>query len=46
MNEKQQRHGFGIVLDDDLTLYLSEWQQDLLNGITLIVRIDGTVLFG
>ena len=46
LNDKQQRHGFGILLDDDLTLYLSEWQHDQLDGNTLILRIDGSALYG
>jgi len=46
LNDKQQRHGLGILLDDDLTLYFSEWQHDQLDGNTLILRMDGSFLYG
>lgn len=40
-NKTNKRNGFGIVFDDDLNLYCSEWQQGELHGMTVIVYSNG-----
>lgn len=42
----KQRHGMGIFIDDDLTFYISNWQQNKLNGPTLIYLTHGKYMYG
>ena len=46
VNSKNQWHGFGMVLDDDMTMCGSEWHDDQLNGKTFILKMNGNLLFG
>lgn len=45
LNSSDKRHGFGIVLDDNMSLYCSEWAQGLMDGMTFIY-LNNTILYG
>lgn len=40
------RHGLGVLIDDDLSLYASHWQYNKLNGNTLIYLKHGQYVYG
>lgn len=42
----QQRHGLGIFIDDDLTFYISHWQRNHINGLSLIYISHGKYIYG
>lgn len=44
--DTERRQGFGIVIDDDLSIYFSEWDDGKLNGLTFVYFVDGTYLYG
>lgn len=46
VNSKNQWHGFGIVLDDDMTICCSEWDNDQLSGDTFVLKMNGSLLYG
>ena len=46
VSKDNKRQGFGIVLDDDMNLYCSEWSKGQLNGKTLILLRNGRYLYG
>lgn len=39
-------NGFGIVLDDNMNVYCSEWRQGLMDGMTFIYFTNGDCLYG
>lgn len=41
-----KKYGFGIVVDDDMNFYCSEWDKGQMNGMTFILRNDGRYLYG
>lgn len=41
-----RRHGFGILLDDDMNLYCSEWDNGRLSGSTFIALSSGHFFYG
>jgi hypothetical protein len=42
----RQRHGPGIFIDDDLTLYLSHWHLNKLHGPSLLYLAHGKYIYG
>ena len=40
------RHGPGIFIDDDLTLYASHWHRNKLHGPTLLYISHGKYIYG
>lgn len=40
------RHGLGILIDDDLSMYASHWQYNKLHGSTLIYLKHGQYVYG
>ena len=45
-NESQTRNGFGILVDDDLSLYASHWKDGKLNDSTMIYISHGKYIYG
>lgn len=45
-NAHSQRHGLGIFIDDDLTFYISHWDENRLKGPTLIYISHGKYIYG
>ncbi len=45
-NNQQLRHGPGVLIDDDLTFFASNFQRDLLNGPTLIFLAHAQYIYG
>lgn len=41
-----RRHGFGIVLDDEMNLFCSEWNTGTIDGMTFIRLANGNCLYG
>ena len=41
-----RRHGFGILLDDDMNLYCSDWDNGRLCGSTFIALSSGHFFYG
>lgn len=46
VNESTQRHGFGILIDDDLSFYVSNWDHGKLHGPTLIYINHAQYIYG
>lgn len=40
------RHGPGVFIDDDLTLYASHWHKNQLSGPTLVYISHGKYIYG
>ena len=40
------RKGFGILIDDDLSFYASQWKEGKLNGPTVIYMSHGKYIYG
>jgi hypothetical protein len=45
-NSSSQRHGFGILVDDDLSFYVSTWKNGKLNDATMIYISHGKYIYG
>ena len=46
INNCLQRHGLGILIDDDLTFHVSNWHQDKMQGPTLIYLAHAKYIYG
>ncbi len=46
VNGSNRRHGMGIVVDDDLNLYFSEWQDGKMDGLTIVFLSNGSYIYG
>lgn len=46
VNQSSCRHGLGIMVDDDLSFYVSQWNNNLLNGETLVYISHGKYIYG
>lgn len=46
LNAQRQRHGPGILLDDDLTFHASHWNRNALQGPTLLYLAHGKYMYG
>jgi hypothetical protein len=45
-NNQQHRNGFGILIDDDLSFYVSNWNDGKLNDDTMIYISHGKYIYG
>lgn len=45
-NQTGSKNGHGILVDDDLSLYASQWVNDKLNGATVIYISHGKYIYG
>jgi len=46
VNSIKQRQGLGIFIDDDLSFYVSHWQENKLQGATLAYLTHGKYIYG
>lgn len=46
LNPALQRHGPGVLIDDDLTFHVSNWHEDKLHGPTLIYLAHAKYIYG
>jgi hypothetical protein len=44
--KSSKRDGVGIVMDDDLNFYCSEWRQGCMHGCSFLLSSDGSLLYG
>lgn len=45
-NEKDARHGYGILIDDDLSFYASHWHEGRINASTVIYISHAKYIYG
>jgi hypothetical protein len=41
-----QRHGVGVVIDDDLTFHVSHWLENRMQGPTLVYLAHAKYIYG
>lgn len=46
VSKDNKRQGFGLLLDDDMNLYCSEWNKGQMSGKTLILLRSGRYIYG
>lgn len=46
LEDEQKITGTGIVIDDEFNFFLSDWNEDTLNGYSLIRLISGPIIYG
>lgn len=46
LNEANQRNNFGVLIDDDLSFYISNWKDNRLNASTLVYIAHGKYIYG
>lgn len=46
VSKENKRQGIGIVLDDDMNFYCSEWSSGKMSGNSLILLHDGRYFYG
>ena len=46
LSRDTKRQGIGIVLDDDMNFYCSEWAAGKMGGTTLLLLSDGSCFYG
>ena len=45
-NAHSQREGLGILVDDDLSFYVSDWNENQLSGKTIAYLSHGKYIYG
>lgn len=46
LSSSDKRHGFGILVDDAMNIYCSEWSQGLMDGMTFLYLSNGCIAYG
>lgn len=46
LNNNHQRHGPGILIDDDLTFHASNWHENKMQGSTLVYLTHAKYIYG
>ena len=46
LNSSSQRQGLGIMIDDDLTFHVSNWQENKMQGATLVYLAHAKYIYG
>lgn len=45
-SQTEKRHGMGILVDDDMNVYCSEWEDGKMSGLTFIYMSNGSYIYG
>lgn len=46
LNSSLQRHGLGVLVDDDLTFHVSNWHENRMQGPTLLYLAHARYIYG
>lgn len=46
IDSQSNRQSLGILIDDDLSFYVSHWKNNLLDGETLVYIAHGKYIYG
>jgi hypothetical protein len=46
LNKGLQRHGLGVMIDDDLTFHVSNWHEGKMQGATLVYLAHAKYIYG
>mgnify|MGYP000872904330 CR=1 FL=1 len=46
VDNQENRQNLGILVNDDLSFYVSNWKNNLLNGQTLVYISHGKYIYG